>query len=215
MIHFLGSSFAPQHLKAAAIKRGIPVTYELSDASLVFVSEDAPVASDGSRDLTEIRRLIEIAKSTGKPIVLTSQVPPGFTRSLGIDNIWHQAETLRVKDAELRAEFPEQIIIGERVPYQTPTVYFKYLEAFKCPLHFMSWESAEFSKMAINMMLAAQVDATNMLSAAAEKVGASWESVCYALRHDKRIGDYAYLTPGRWQDSPHLLRDWHTLQGIK
>ena len=213
MIHFLGTSFAPKHLKAAAIRRGALVTEEISNASLIFVSEDAPVAQDGERDLTEIRNLIEIAKSTGKPIVLTSQVPPGFTRSLGIERIWHQAETLRVKDAEKRAFEPEQIIVGGAATFST--TYSQYLYLFRCPIKWVSWETAEFSKIAINMFLASQVDTTNMLSEAARKVGANWDRVAEILRLDSRIGLEAYLTPGRWQDSLHLLRDWHTLQGIK
>lgn len=213
MIHFLGTSFAPKHLKAAAIRRGALVTEEISNASLIFVSEDAPVAPDGERDLTEIRNLIEIAKSTGKPIVLTSQVPPGFTRSLGIERIWHQAETLRVKDAEKRAFEPEQIIVGGATTFST--TYSQYLYLFRCPIKWVSWETAEFSKIAINMFLASQVDTTNMLSEAARKVGANWDRVSEILRLDSRIGPEAYLTPGRWQDSLHLLRDWHTLQGIK
>lgn len=213
MIYFLGTSFAPQHLKAAAIKRGVSVTYELSDASLVFVSEDAPVAPDGSRDLSKIRDLIEIARSTGAPIVLTSQVPPGFTRSLDIERIWHQAETLRIKDATLRAMNPDYIAVGGES--NIPREYADYLISFGCPVLRMSWESAEMSKIAVNMMLAAQVDYTNMMSEACRKAGAKWVDVSKALHHDKRIGPEAYLTPGRWQDSLHLLRDWHTLQGLK
>ena len=213
MIHFLGTSFAPQHLKTAAIKRGVPVTNGIEEASLVFVSEDAPVAKDGSRDLSKIRDLIEIARSTGAPIVLTSQVPPGFTRSLDIERIWHQAETLRIKDATLRAMNPDYIAVGGES--NIPREYADYLIAFGCPVLRMSWEDAEMSKIAVNMMLAAQVDYTNMMSEACRKAGADWEDVSKALHHDKRIGPEAYLTPGRWQDSLHLLRDWQTLQCLK
>ena len=213
MIHFLGTSFAPQHLKAAAIKRGVPVTNGIEEASLVFVSEDAPVAKDGSRDLSKIRDLIEIARSTGAPIVLTSQVPPGFTRSLDIERIWHQAETLRIKDATLRAMNPDYIAVGGES--NIPREYADYLIAFGCPVLRMSWEDAEMSKIAVNMMLAAQVDYTNMMSEACRKAGADWKQVSKALHLDQRIGPEAYLTPGRWQDSLHLLRDWHTLQGLK
>ena len=213
MIHFLGTSFAPQHLKTAAIKRGVPVTNGIEEASLVFVSEDAPVAKDGSRDLSKIRDLIEIARSTGAPIVLTSQVPPGFTRSLDIERIWHQAETLRIKDATLRAMNPDYIAVGGES--NIPREYADYLIAFGCPVLRMSWEDAEMSKIAVNMMLAAQVDYTNMMSEACRKAGADWKQVSKALHLDQRIGPEAYLTPGRWQDSLHLLRDWHTLQGLK
>ena len=213
MIHFLGTSFAPQHLKTAAIKRGVPVTNGIEEASLVFVSEDAPVAKDGTRDLSKIRDLVEIARSTGAPIVLTSQVPPGFTRSLDIERIWHQAETLRIKDATLRAMNPDYIAVGGES--NIPREYADYLIAFGCPVLRMSWEDAEMSKIAVNMMLAAQVDYTNMMSEACRKAGADWKQVSKALHLDQRIGPEAYLTPGRWQDSLHLLRDWHTLQGLK
>ena len=71
------------------------------------------------------------------------------------------------------------------------------------------------SKIAVNMMLAAQVDTTTSLAKACKKVGANWASVSDVLMHDSRIGPRAYLTPGRWQDSKHLLRDWVTLQSLK
>ena len=48
----------------------------------------------------------------------------------------------------------------------------------------------------------------------AAKVGAKWERVAEALRCDSRIGPHAYLTPGRWQDSRHLLRDHVTLEEL-
>ena len=78
----------------------------------------------------------------------------------------------------------------------------------------MSWEDAEFAKIAINMFLASQVDTTNRLAAAAAKVSADWGKIAVVLAHDQRIGPHAYLTPGRWQDSLHLLRDAVTLEEI-
>ena len=78
----------------------------------------------------------------------------------------------------------------------------------------MTWEEAEFSKIAVNMALAAQVDYANRMSKYAEHYGADWKVVCRSLRLDKRIGPEAYLTPGRWQDSKHLLRDFYTLEAL-
>jgi UDP-glucose 6-dehydrogenase len=147
------------------------------------------------------------------PIVLTSQVPPGFTRSLGIKQIWHQAETLRILDAEERAAHPEQIIVGGEA---TPSpLYMTYLLAWDCPIVRMTWEEAEFSKIAINMFLASQVDTTNRLYDVAQKLNVRWERVAKVLANDKRIGKYAYLRPGRWQDSTHLLRDHVTLKELE
>lgn len=215
MIYFIGHSFAADHLRRAAIERKLPVCFDVCDASIIFVSQDTPTAPDGTRDEQTIRDLlpIEFCKETNTPLVITSQVTPGFCRSLGYDNVFHQAETLRINDAWERALNPEQIIVGGEE--QIPAPYAEYLLAFRCPVLRMTWEEAEFSKIAINMTLAAQVENTNRLAAAATKVGAGWGTVAMALRLDKRIGPHSYLTPGRWQDSPHLLRDHVTLEAIR
>jgi UDPglucose 6-dehydrogenase len=213
-IHFLGTSHAAQHLARAASDKGFHLS-PLAEADLVFVSEDTPTAEDGTRNLDKIRALVQIAQSHAAPIVLTSAVPPGFTRSLGF-TLWHQAETLRIRDAEHRAAHPEMIIIGCQHPQlQLPHPYVEYVNSFQCPKLLLTWEEAEFAKIAINTMLAAQVDATNQLAAAAAKVGARWPRIADVLRHDSRIGPHAYLEPGRWEDSPHLLRDFVTLCEIE
>ena len=213
MICFLGSSHAANHLRRAALKLGLPLTNEPASAGVVFISQDTPTDDGGNRDLEPIRQMVTRASYTDAQIVLTSQVPPGFTRSLGVGNIFHQAETLRILDAEERALHPEYIAVGG--PYAICTAYADYLLAFQCPILRMTWEEAEFSKIAVNMALASQVDYANRLSAAAQKVGVKWENVTKALKLDSRIGQKAYLTPGRWQDSKHLLRDAMTLKEIE
>ena len=218
MIYFAGTSFAANHLRGAAREKGLLLTKELKKAGLVFISEDTPIGSDGRRNLARIETLIhETVKHAKKSatLVLTSQVPPGFTRKLNL-SIYHQAETLRVKDAAERALTPEQIIVGCKKPFAPlPKAYLKYLIAFNCPVFQVTWEDAEFSKIAINMTLASQVDNTNRLASAAKKCGADWESIVTILQHDKRIGPHSYLTPGDWRDSRHLMRDWHTLEEIE
>ena len=62
----------------------------------------------------------------------------------------------------------------------------------------MSYESAELTKIALNLYLVAQLETTNMLAKVAEKVGANWNDIIPALQTDKRIGQHAYLKPGIW-----------------
>ena len=218
MICFLGTSHAPQTLAAAARAKGLAVTDNLHEADLIFVSEDTPTDAEGKRDLTPIRNLVlAAADGTDAPIVLTSQVPPGFCRALRISRLVHMAETLRIKDAEARALHPEQFILGvpDRYEYTLPIVLLRYCSAHEgARVQVMRYEEAEFAKIAINMFLASQVDTTNRLAGAAAKVGARWAPIAQVLATDKRIGPHAYLTPGRWQDSSHLLRDHVTLEAI-
>jgi len=209
MICFLGTSHAATHLREAARKKGFPILMSPEKATLIFISEDTPTSEEGVRDERPIRTLVAEAAQYNVQMVLTSQVTPGFTRSIGIANIFHQAETLRIKDAEYRAMHPEYIAVGGDA--KIGNLYAEYLAAFHCPILRMTWEEAEFSKIAVNMALAAQVDYANSMSRYAEKYGAKWDVIAEVLRHDRRIGLHAYLTPGRWQDSKHLLRDYQTI----
>jgi UDPglucose 6-dehydrogenase len=218
MIHFMGSSHAPTTLAAAAMAHGLAVTEDMAQARLVFVAEDTPTDEEGKRDLEKIRNLVQAALSfSATPVVVTSQVPPGFTRSFHSSHLIHMAETLRMKDALQRAKYPEQFIVGVSDPteYTLPLPFMQYLYAHGDPVvHVVSYEEAEFAKIAINMTLAAQVENTNRLAEAAKKVGARWSAVAEALKCDKRIGPESYLHPGDWRKSRHLLRDHVTLEAI-
>ena len=212
---FLGDTHAADHLRAAAAWKGFP-PYALHEADVVFVSMDTPTDEHGVRDLEPIKALVNQARyETNAHLVLTSAVPPGFTRSLGYPALIHQVETLRISDAMHRAQNPEMLVVGTQDPdWLLPEGYRQYLQAFGCPILRMTWEEAEFVKLAINAMLIVQVEATNALAAATTKTGARWAVVAEALKHDARIGPHAYLKPGRWQDSRHLLRDFVTLEGL-
>lgn len=76
----------------------------------------------------------------------------------------------------------------------------------------MSYESAEMAKCAINYMLAEQVRAARDLSTAALVCGADYEDVRRAMHNDARIGQHAYLRPGR--TNQHLQRDVDTVIGL-
>lgn len=223
MIYFLGSSYAAVTLREAARRRGLRLADHIDEATLVFVSEDTPTNENGERDLGRIVKMIRTV-GDGIPIVLTSQVPPGFTREQSFQwrsaswsaPLYHQAETLRIEDGLQRAMYPEMFIVGLfQSHYAIVPAYQEYLEAFDCPIFKVKYEEAEFAKIAINAFLISQVETANMLSAAARKIGADWGKVSQILRRDSRIGKYSYLTPGRWQDSRHLLRDFVTLTNIQ
>lgn len=210
---FVGDSFAPRILREAAKLKGLKVTDEPLDAELIFLSQDTPTAENGTRDLTAIERMVRANFVPSRVNVLTSQVPPGFTRGLGLP-LYHQAETLRIKDALRRAISPEMHIIGCSNPkLELPWPYPEYLRVFDCPILRMTLEEAEFAKIAINYILARQVDTTNVLAKRGASWGCNWDVIKEVLKHDRRIGPHSYLEPGRWQDSAHLLRDNLTMLG--
>ena len=203
----------------AAAARGHTVypEEEIAKAELVIVAYDVWTDLRGHRDQRGVAAICHGLSESPKVLVLSSQVNPGFSRSLGL-RLYHQPEQLRIVTATENALHPPRIVVGCAQPTafeELPAAYRAYLASFECPVILTDYETAEFSKIAINMWLAAQVDCTNRLSDAAAKVGADWETVAKAMRLDPRIGPEAYLKPGRWQDSLHLLRDSVTLEEIE
>jgi len=209
VICVIGDSHAPEMFRKGSLYHNISLTDDPQKADVVFISQDTPTDENGRRDVEPIRKLVQSVNTPGT-LVLTSQVPVGFTRSLN-RRIYHQSETLRIKDAFFRAIYPEQLIVGmDPKDGLIDTAYMKYLETFGCPIVTMTYEEAEFSKIAINMTLISQVENTNKLADYAQRHGIDWNVIKKVLKNDRRIGPHSYLTPGRWQDSKHLMRDYVT-----
>lgn len=191
--------------------RGFGTTVELETADLILVTQD--VDSHDHLHAVDERLRYALNAAQGKPVVLVSQVPPGYTRpwSRNRGNLYYQVDTIIMNRALQRATFPERLIVGCEYPDKPlPDVYWEYLGAFGCPILKMSYESAELTKLAINYYLAKQVEATAELARVAEAVGADWSAMVEAISLDKRIG--SYLKPG--VVGGHLPRDVHTIERI-
>ena len=74
-------------------------------------------------------------------------------------------------------------------------------------LEWMSVESAEMTKHAINAFLATSVTFINEIAALCEQSGADAKEVERGLKTEKRIGPYAYLGPGAAFAGGTLARD--------
>ena len=78
----------------------------------------------------------------------------------------------------------------------------------------MKYESAELTKISINLLLASSITTTNMLAQACEKVSADWHEIIPALQLDQRIGKKAYLKPGLGISGGNVERDVYSIQRI-
>ena len=78
----------------------------------------------------------------------------------------------------------------------------------------MKYESAELTKISINILLASSITTTNMLAQACEKVSADWSEIVPALQLDQRIGKKAYLKPGLGISGGNIERDIYSVQNI-
>lgn len=189
---------------------------DLRKVDLCFVAPDIPTGPDGQSDLREIKQLIETVDGSlavQAPMVVLSQVPPGFVRALArpASSRFCQVETLVFGQAMTRALKPERFIVGCADPsVPLPPSYQAFLDAFRCPILQMGYESAELAKISINMFLVSSVTTTNTIAELCEKIGADWQEIVPALRLDRRIGEYAYLSPGLGIAGGNLERDLAT-----
>jgi UDPglucose 6-dehydrogenase len=87
------------------------------------------------------------------------------------------------------------------------------LETIGVPIEWMSVESAEMTKHAINAFLATSVSFANELAALCEAAGADAKQVERGLKTDGRIGPRAYLAPGEGFAGGTLERDLAFLSG--
>jgi UDPglucose 6-dehydrogenase len=200
----------------------ISLTSDLSEflkSDVIYFSEDVPTNSSAVSDFRSTERAIESITgsiSESVPLILLSQVPPGFTRKYSRlhGNFYYQVETLVFGNALHRCINPERIIVGTSEENLENNKINTLLGAFECPIIWMSFESAELTKISINMYLANSVSLTNALSEFSKSIGADWKSIKMALQLDKRIGKDAYLSPGLGLSGGNIERDIETLRSL-
>lgn len=184
---------------------------------VVYISMDVPTNDAGQSNLSIVTKLInDVSRylKTTSILVILCQVSPGFTRALKfpLDRLFYQVETLVFGTAVERALCPERFIVGcvnndKKLPFN----YLQFLEKFGAPILQMCYESAELAKIAINCCLVASINVANTLSEICEKIGADWSEIIPALKLDKRIGQFAYLSPGLGLSGGNLERDLNTV----
>ena len=194
---------------------------DLKQCDIVYISADVPTDDNAKSDLAPILDLIDhVAKNLREDalLVILCQVPPGFSRSLKSvphQRLIYQVETLVFGRAVERALNPERFIVGCEDPQiPLPISYRILLEAFDCPILTMRYESAELAKISINFCLVASVSVANTLAEVSELIGADWSEIAPALKLDRRIGPYAYLSPGLGISGGNLERDLRTVIDI-
>ncbi len=190
-----------------------------SDAEVLWVVFDTPVDDEDRADvefvLNQIKGTLPIL-ADGAIVLVSSQMPVGSIRNL--ENHVRQSlphkqfnfacspENLRLGKALDVFLHPDRIVVGTR----TDAVRSK-LEKLLFPItdriEWMSVESAEMTKHAINAFLATSVTFANEIASICESVGADAKEVERGLKTEMRIGPKAYLSPGGPFAGGTLARD--------
>ena len=195
-------------------------------AEIVWVAYDTPVDVDDKADvefvIERVARLFPLLDQ-GTLVLISSQLPAGTSARL--ETMCRAAcpgkrisfacspENLRLGKAIAAFRQPDRVVVGVRSEADRERIV-RLLSPFTDRIEWMSVESAEMTKHAVNAFLAASVAFANELASLCEIVGADAKEVERGLKTESRIGPKAYLSPGGAFAGGTLARDISFLAGI-
>src|SRR6185436_324555 len=115
-------------------------------------------------------------------------------------------ENLRLGRAIAAFMQPDRVVVGVAAAAARERIE-RCLKPITTRIEWMSVESAEMTKHALNAFLATSVAFANEVASICETVGADAAEVERGLKSDSRIGGSAYLAPGGAVSGGTLLRD--------
>lgn len=183
----------------------------LGDCELVYVTADVSDHSDLKGVLSYCSIVFNHIRDD-VPVVIVSQVPPGFTRkqadSWKSNPVFYQIDTLVFGKAVEVARSPERYVIGcmdfdKPLPEPLSTLH----KGIAKPVFQTTYEAAEITKMAVNAYLATSITLANYLAFVCSCSNANWADVEVLMKSDPRIGVNAYLSAGLGIGGGHMMRD--------
>ncbi len=199
---------------------------DISQANIIWVTYDTPVDDNDIADIDFVtKNVVNIFPylQHNATVIISSQLPVGTIRQLQ-----HQyqksyphnhvtfacsPENLRLGKAIEVFTHPDRIVVG--IDSENDKIIIQdLLSPFTTHIIWMSIESAEMTKHALNAFLATSVVFINELATLCEKTGANAREVEKGLKSEARIGPKAYLRPGNAIAGGTLARDVNYLVQI-
>jgi UDPglucose 6-dehydrogenase len=182
-------------------------------ADVLWVAYDTPVDAEDRADvefvIAQVTRVLPHLRP-GTVVIVSSQLPAGSTARLAREhsNVHFACspENLRLGKAIAVFREPDRVVVGVRDQVARARIA-ELLAPITTRVEWMSIESAEMTKHAINAFLALSVTFANELAAVCERVGADAKEVERGLKTESRIGPRAYLAPGAAFAGGTLARD--------
>ncbi len=196
----------------------------LAGARFAYVALDTPVNQNDEVDIKSVEALVD-AMAADLPrdtiVIISSQIPIGTSRRLlsklrasnKPNELCYIPENLRLGNALECFLKPERTVFGISSPNikQSLEELFAGVAGEKL---FMSLESAEMVKHALNTYLATMISFSSEISDLCEQTCANALHVMDALRAEKRVSRYAPITPGLGFGGGTLARDVQTLLAL-
>jgi UDPglucose 6-dehydrogenase len=190
-----------------------------SGAEVLWVAYDTPVDQDDVADVELVIREVEAVLPRlrdGATVLVSSQLPVGSVARLEAWAARHRPgaglgfacapENLRLGKAVQVFLEPDRVVVGARDAAVRARVA-ALLAPVTDRIEWMSVESAEMTKHALNAFLAVSVTFANEIAQVCERVGADAKEVERGLKTEARVGPKAYLAPGGAFAGGTLARD--------
>ncbi|MGZ5477422.1 MAG: nucleotide sugar dehydrogenase, partial [Thermoanaerobaculia bacterium] len=185
----------------------------LKGARALWVTFDTPVDDEDRADVDFVIKQVESVLHSVEPetiVLVSSQLPAGTIRRLEQSHprvsFASSPENLRLGKAIGAFLKPDRIVAGTRNENQRKIIS-ELLEPLHARIEWMSVESAEMTKHALNAFLGTSIAFINEIAVVCEAVGADAQEVARGLTTDARIGPRAYLSPGGPFSGGTLARD--------
>jgi UDPglucose 6-dehydrogenase len=185
----------------------------LKGAQVLWVTFDTPVDDDDRADVDFVIRQVDSILDHVEPatiVLVSSQLPAGTIRRLEQMRpklkFASSPENLRLGKAIDAFMKPDRIVAGTRGENERRIIS-ELFDPLHARIEWMSVESAEMTKHALNAFLATSIAFINEIAVICETVGADAHEVARGLKTDARIGPRAYLSPGGAFAGGTLARD--------
>ncbi len=206
-------------LASASLSFSTDMEKVLQDVQVIWVAFDTPVDEDDHADvesiLKQVERLFPYVQDHTL-VLISSQLPVGTSRELQRiflerfpekeAHFAYSPENLRLGKAIEAFKHPDRVVAGYDEMAARRLIE-EVFDPFSPHIEWMSIESAEMTKHALNAFLATSVTFINEIATLCEQVGADAREVERGLKSDSRIGEKAYLGPGAAYSGGTLARD--------
>lgn len=210
-------------IKEGITKESLRFTQDAQEAlqgvSMVWVSFDTPVDDHDQADVNYVTSRVEQIfpyLEEDAVVLISSQLPVGTTAKLEISFsknfsgrqvcFAYSPENLRLGKAIEVFRNADRVVIGLRGD-KGKAVLDSVFDILGKPILWMSIESAEMVKHALNAFLATSVSYINEIASICERVSADAGEVEQGLKTEPRIGPKAYLRAGEPFSGGTLARD--------
>lgn len=177
--------------------------YKIANSDIIWFCYDIPVSDDGRPDNEFIKNQITVLVKTneippGTLFLISSQSRVGICKELLIlfpqFDFAYSPENLRRGQALRTFLNPRRIIVGCNTKNKNQIL--ELLKPLNVEIIWMSIESAEMVKHALNTFLALSIAYINEIDKICKVTGADSQDVSLGLQSDERIGFLSYLKPG-------------------